>query len=290
MRRWRTTLGWAAAVLVLAGCAEPPTGVDGALTDDWGPLPVARQFRPAEGTCHENTRDTATPDTYAPVPCAEEHTAETFHVGDLGGDTTTVEAARPRAYQECARLATTFAGADWRTGWLAVQTVLPGRDGWAGGARWFRCDLGELDPLDGDLVRHQGSLHRAMVTQDRLVLRCFTPTVTDAQVSEMRPAGCTSSHTAEFAGLWVAPSGAYAELDTTRIEKGCDTTIARFAAVPDDGNLPSRTGWLGFPPSESMWQLGDRSVQCFLWLDGEEMTSSYRRAGPRKLKIHYSGR
>jgi hypothetical protein len=284
MRRW---LG-AALVLAMAGCGEMPTGVDGRLTDDWPALPAARQFRPADHTCHDAVHETTNPDTYAPIPCAGRHVAETFYVGDLTGKVGSA-AARTQAYAECSRQASRFAGADWRTGWLALQTVLPGTDGWAGGARWFRCDLGELDPDGGPVVQRQGSLRRAMVTQSGLVMRCFRPEVADSDVGAMHPAACASAHTAEFAGLWQAPAGAFGSLTSARIEKGCDTVIARFAAVPDDKDLPSRTGWLGFPPGEEMWQLGDHSVQCFLWLNGERMTGSYRRAGPAKLKIHYTG-
>jgi hypothetical protein len=290
MRRWLAVL--ACAALLLTGCARLPAGVDGRLTDDWAPLPAGQQFRPAAATCHAEMRDTATVETYAPVPCSGKHAGETYYVGELAGSVATAgaAAARPWVFAECSRRATAFAGADWRTGWLVVQTVLPGKDGWAGGARWFRCDLGELSPASGDLILRQGSLRRAMITQDQLALRCFNPVVSGPEVSAMRPAACAGRHTAEFAGLWIAPAGDYAKLTTARIEKGCDSVIADFAAIPDDADLTSRTGWLGFPSSETSWLLGDRSVQCFLWLNGEKMTGSYRRAGTGKLKIHYTGR
>jgi len=293
MRRWPALAG---AVLALAtsGCGDLPAGTDGRLTDDWAPLPAARPFRPADHTCHDAVHETTNPDTYAPIPCSGRHVAETFFVGDLTGPAAAAGAgsaeARPRAYAECSRQASRFTGADWHTGWLALQTVLPGPDGWAGGARWFRCDLGEIDPDEGHVMPRQGSLRRAMITRSGLVMRCFNPAVTRSDVGAMHPASCTAAHTAEFAGLWQAPGGDYDALNTARIEKGCDTVIAKFAAVPDDKDLPSRTGWLGFPPGETMWQLGDRSVQCFLWLNGEKMTGSYRDAGPAKLRLHYTGR
>ena len=288
MRRWLALTG-AAVLLILAGCATPPPGTDGALTDDWPALPAARQFRPADHTCHDAVHETTNPDTYAPIPCAGRHIAETFYVGDLPAGLAAAK-SRPRAYAECSRRADTFTGGDWHTGWLGLQTVLPGADAWAGGARWFRCDLGELDPNQGGTIARTGSLRRAMAAPSRLVMRCFKPVVADSEVGAMHPAPCAGAHTAEFAGLWQAPAGAFGKLTTARIEKGCDTVIATFAAVPDDKDLPSRTGWLGFPPGEQMWQLGDHSVQCFLWLNGEPMTGSYRKAGPAKLKIHYTGR
>ena len=33
--------------------------------------------------------------------------------------------ARDEAFAECSKHATTFLGADWRTGWLLLQPVLP---------------------------------------------------------------------------------------------------------------------------------------------------------------------
>jgi putative regulator of septum formation len=287
MRRWPALIG-VAVTLSVAGCTEPPPDTDGALTDDWGRMPVARQFRPADHTCHDAVHETTNPDTYAPIPCAGRHVAETFFVGDLPAQAES-RTARTQAYAACSWRASTFAGADWHTGWLALQTVLPGTDAWAGGARWFRCDLGELDPDRGGTVQRTGTLRRAMVTRGGLVMRCFNPVVADGDVGAMHPAACAATHTAEFAGLWQAPAGAFGNLSTARIEQGCDTVIAKFAAVPADKDLPSRTGWLGFPPGEQMWQLGDHSVQCFLWLNGEKMTGSYRKAGPAKLKIHYIG-
>jgi len=32
---------------------------------------------------------------------------------------------------------------------------------------------------------------------------------------------------------------------------------------------------------------GWHAVRCFLWLNGEPMTGSYRNAGSKKLKIQY---
>ena len=79
-------------------------------------------------------------------------------------------------------------------------------------------------------------------------------------------------------------------LTPAEVEKGCDTVIAGFADVPDDGDISYRVGWLSFPPDNTAWELGDRAVRCFLWNNGETMTGSYRKAGPGKLRIHYTYR
>ena len=77
---------------------------------------------------------------------------------------------------------------------------------------------------------------------------------------------------------------------TDAVEKGCDATIATFAGIPDDDTVTNRVGWLGFPPDDTSWAAGDHAVRCFLWLNGETMTGSYRDAGRAKLKIHYTTR
>jgi hypothetical protein len=98
---------------------------------------------------------------------------------------------------------------------------------------------------------------------------------------------CAKSHTAEFAGLFETTRKSARRLSTDDLADGCETAIATFAALPDDGDLSARVGWLGFPPDDAAWKMGDRAVRCFLWLNGERMKGSYRNAGPDKLKIHY---
>ena len=69
---------------------------------------------------------------------------------------------------------------------------------------------------------------------------------------------------------------------------GCRSVIADFTGVPDDDNVRFRAGWLGFAPTPAEWDLGVRTVQCFLWLQDRPMTGSYRGAGPGKLPINYA--
>ena len=290
MRRWAAAL---ICAFLLTGCAaQRPDGVDGNLTNGWPPLPVAKQFRPASNTCHDKLLETAPADTYSPVPCTQAHMAETIAVGDLTGTAATASSvgARGQAFQECTRQASAFLGADWRTGWLIMQPVLPGKAGWAGGARWYRCDLAETSPVDGALSDRSSSLKGGLRAGSPLRMACADASLAGNQVTEMHPLACSTGHTAEFAGLWLTSFASASSLTSDALEKGCDATIAKFAAIPNNDTVRNRVGWLGFPPDDNSWDAGDHAVRCFLWLNGEKMTGSYRNAGTAKLKIHYASR
>ncbi len=284
MRRWTAALA-GALLLALAGCTELPTGVDGDLTDGWSAPPAAKQFRPALA-CHPDVVEVGAVDDYSPVACGGPHLAETAVIADLpaGG---AVKAQTGRAFRECSARVTNFLGADWRTGWLVLQPVLPSEAAWQGGARWYRCDLVETSPVDGELVRRSGSLKGALSGSGKLRMTCANPKVEGERVTAMRPITCAGKHTSEYAGFFLSKRTAAADLTSAEMQKGCDATIAKFAGIPNDGSVRNRVGWLGFPPDDTSWKLGDRAIRCFMWLNGEQMTGSYQNAGTRKLKIHY---
>ena len=289
MRRWAAMLVCAAVLALAAGCTSLPAGVDGDLTDDWPALPAAQQFRPADHTCHDKLTETVSPRDYAPIPCDEAHVAETVAVGDLpgaGGLKSPADGTGP-AFRECTKQASAFLGADWRTGWLIMQPVLPSSAAWAGGARWYRCDLAESSPVDGAVVDRTTTIKAGLAAGSQLRMTCANPRIQGEQVTEMHPATCSSVHTAEFAGLWPTTARSADELSTGALEKGCDATIAKFAGLADNASVSARVGWLGLPARPTSWRSGDRAIRCFLWLNGEKMTGSYRNAGPAKLKIHY---
>jgi len=243
-------------------------------------MPAAKAFRPAAGTCHADLKSTGNADSYAPIPCSGPHLAETAAVADATTDA--------QAFAECSKRATAFLGGDWRTGWVVMQPVRPTRAATKAGVRWVRCDVVETDPVDGALVRHAGTLKGTLKTGGRLRMTCANPKVEGERVSEMHPVACGSAHTAEFAGLFATARADSSDITEDELGKGCNAAIARFTGLRNDGDLPSRVGWLGFPPDDAAWEMGDRAIRCFLWLDGERMKGSYRNAGPGKLKIHYS--
>ncbi|WP_250007804.1 septum formation family protein [Actinoplanes sp. M2I2] len=284
MRRWAAALA-GALVLALSGCSDLPGGVDGDLTNGWSGPPAARQFRPAAAQCHPNLVERGTLEEYAPVACGGPHLAETAVIADLPDLPAAARAGR--AFRECSERVTPFLGGDWRTGWLVLQPVLPSPEAWRGGARWYRCDLAEASPVDGELVRRTSSLKGSLKGTGKVRMSCANPKIAGERVTEMRPVACATRHTAEFAGIFVSKRASAAGLTPAELEKGCHKVIATFAGLPADSSVRHRVGWLGFPPDDASWQLGDHAIRCFLWLNGEPMTGSYKKAGTRKLKIHY---
>ena len=281
----------AALAMALTGCGGSlPYGIDGNLGDDWREPPAPQSFKPAAQGCFDKMEAAAPLAEYAPFACAERHVAESFFVGDLPAK---VGADRDKAIvaagAECSKRADVFTGAEWRTAALRLQPVLPGPAGWAAGARWYRCDLGQVEPGTDKVVSRTGSLKGALSGPAPLLLRCFDPSVAGSNVSGMKSMPCDGPHHAEFTGLWDAPDVALDKLDDDkRMAEGCRSTIADYTGVPDDNNLQYRAGWLAFAPSRGEWAAGIRSVQCFLWLADEPMRGSYKDAGSGKLPIQYA--
>ena len=293
MRRWWVALVCAVALGVTSACGSLPYGIDGDITDEWTPPAEPQPFRPADTGCFDEVDRTAPLATYAPIDCAERHLAEAFYLGELTGKAAAKDAAQSgaattAAAAECGRRAVTFFGAEHRTGQLRLQPVLPGTAGWAGGARWFRCDAMQVDLNTDRVVSRTGSLRDTLKGRAPMALRCFQADVRGASVGELRAVDCAKKHDAEFAGLWTAPAGDLADLDNTRLGKGCRSTIADWAGVPDNSDTQYRYGYLGFAPTGVEWDNGLRTVQCFLWMEGRTLKGSYRKAGTKKLPINYA--
>ena len=296
MRRWTAAAVCAGAVLLSVGCSLPP-GTDGDVTNGWSRIAAPASFVPAAGTCHEELTRTAPMESYRPVDCTELHVTETVHVGTVRGGPGAADeppadasAEARAAYRDCSDRATAFAGGPWRSGLLSIAVTWPSRPGWAGGARWYRCELTQAELTSGRLVSREGSLAKALTGAAMLKLGCFAPKISGERVTSMDPVACTAKHRAEFAGVWDAPDIAYDALagDEVRTAKGCRTVIARYTGVPDDGNMQYRTGWISYNPTEGEWSQGERGVRCFLWFDDKQVSRSLKGAGPAALPIRYA--
>ncbi|BCB90137.1 septum formation family protein [Phytohabitans suffuscus] len=304
MRRWLGGLvALSALSALLAGCGMP-AGVDGDLVDDWSPAGEPRALVPAADTCrtafnagaslgnrvsvrgHVVDGSVATPE---PSACSASHEVETVHVGTFEGAGEAPPAAGSNAvrtaFADCDAKAKQFVGGDWRGARLQLWVALPPASTWAGGGRWYRCDVGELATIDHDVpTARTASLKGAAGGPSPLRLGCFRPAIVDDLLNTMEAVPCTQPHRAEFVGVWTAPDTRYTDfVDTdTRAHGACRDLVAAYAKLPKDGDLESRVGTIYYSPSEEQWADGNRGVQCFLWND-RDLRRSVKGAGPSAL-------
>jgi hypothetical protein len=135
-----------AALAVLALVASLALSACG----DTNAAPAADKEPPTLGACRVLTpSDVAKASNSSPVvECSEEHTAETFAVGDLPEEFDDVEYDDADlgawAYRTCSKEFKEFLGADDS---LVMRTVVswawfrPTEDAWDADARWYRCDV-----------------------------------------------------------------------------------------------------------------------------------------------------
>ncbi|WP_430781320.1 septum formation family protein [Actinoplanes sp. G11-F43] len=298
--RWAMTAA-TAALLAVAGCGNS-NDVDGDLTNDWGAMAPATGFVPVAETCHLSNFAVSGPRaTYEEVDCAVAHRTETVFVGEHTAPA--AEAAEPptgaaagarAAYRICDERTTQFVGGPWRDARLWIGVTHPSPAAWTGGARWFRCEVVELDSIedDGALLQRAGSLRGALLAAGNpLALGCYAITLDSAgAIATMPPADCATKHNAEYAGVWEAPAkAAYPKGDVAweRFHAGCRERVAGFAGVPNDADLQYRTGVVSLPGNADVWAQGDHSVRCYLWLDKAELTGSLKGKGTKALPVQY---
>lgn len=283
--------------VLLSGCGNPG-GVDGALTDEWAPVAEPKPFIPPASACYQaGYTEFATLDGFDPVECAEKHRAETIHLGtfadadaELKAPPARGSAALRRAYAECDKQAKTFLGADFRYGRLWLGVVVPSAAGWSGGTRWFRCDLFEVANVEDfdDAVDREGSLKGALTAATApLRLGCYqTSAASSGAIEKMAAIACTKQHNSEFVGVYTAPQKmAYPDKDSEwqRLHTGCRAVVAAYAKVPNDEDLPFRTGTVVVPNLEDDWNAGNHGVRCYLYLKDAKFTRSMKGAGDKGL-------
>ncbi|MEV0157113.1 septum formation family protein [Micromonospora sp. NPDC050686] len=292
MRRWLALVLAGTVTALLGGCVRPHQA-DGDLTDDWPALHPPALFVPATDACLPRMSSVVQAASYETVDCARSHLAEAVHVGSFTGPVARAaqrpepgSAALRTARAECDQRAREVLGGDWHAARLTLTMALPTLAAWAAGARWFRCDLSETDSIDNTRpVNRAGSLRGAMVGDSPLTHRCFDPKLIDDNLNYMAPVLCSEPHRAEFVGVYLErdmPWAAFLRIDQ-QVHRRCMALIARFAAVPDNSDLPYRAGSIFYPPSQREWEEGDRGIRCFLWSDDRKLTRSMKGAGPEGL-------
>jgi hypothetical protein len=280
-----------ATLLATSACGALPAGADGDLTNQWAAMAEPKSWRPGEAQCSENFRDVSYRSSYRPVACDQSHTYETVAVGDFTGDaaarTTSPSAGSAdlrAAWADCDKKVTAFIGGEWRNGALWFGLSVPSPAAWEGGARWYRCELSALDGQYGDPVQRTASLRDEFTRESALRFGCFQ------YGTELVPIACNKGHNAEFVGVWNAGNTPFSSLNgmKTKIARECRGVIARFAKVPNDGNISYRSGVVWNWPAKADWEAGDHGVRCHVWLDKKKITKSLRNAGTKGLPINYA--
>lgn len=304
MRHPDTRLSMAAvlsAVLLIAGGCGMPGGVDGDLTNGWAAMAAATGFEPVAGTCHGANYDpVGARATYDEIDCTLPHRTETVYVGTYpapaaDSDEPPIDgsAGAKAAYQACDEKTSTYVGGPWRNARLWIGVTHPTDAAWAGGARWFRCEVLQLASVEDDagLVERSGTLQGALANgASDLLLGCYAVTVDgNGKIGTMPAVPCTGKHNAEFVGVWTAKNLDYPSNDAgwAKFHDGCRGLIATYAGVPNDKDLQFRTGVVSLPGDEAVWQLGDYGVRCYLWLDGVELTAPVKGKGVKSLPVQY---
>ncbi|BCJ67899.1 septum formation family protein [Polymorphospora rubra] len=279
----------AGLILAVAGCGNP-AGVDGLLTDDWAAFPEPVAVVPVAGQCHESTSGIRVRvSDHHPIDCANSQRVETIHVGTFEhADSVPPEGGQTMraAFTECDQKARDWVGGDWRTARLRLMVRTPTETAWAGGARWFRCDLSEARAVYATLeVPRKGSLKNALTAEPQLLHQCFKVNLsTDETVMSIVAVTCDRPHEAEFVGIHTAKQVTYEAFleDFDDHHAACLRLVAAYAQVPVDSNLEYRARTLVYGPDEADWTAGDRGVRCLAWLP-DRLTRSVRGGGTSAL-------
>jgi hypothetical protein len=285
-----------AAVLSAGGCAGRPPGVDGDLTNNWSDLPPATLPVPAAPACYPDPGLGKLPPA---VDCGVSHSVETVKVGGFTGADAAKDlppavggAAQQAAYADCARAARDYVGGDWRDGRLALDVVFPTAGQWDAEGRWYRCDLAELRHLDSDdRSARDGSLKGALAGAGPLALTCLNVTGTGGAIETMASVPCSDPHNGEYAGLAELTGDAYPATGSDREKAqldGCRRVVAGYTGVPNDDKFRYRVGQIAYGFGKPAWDLGNRGVRCYLWMNGKTYTRSLKGAGPSGLPINFA--
>jgi hypothetical protein len=277
--------------LMLGGCGS--AGGPGGSAHSAHPSASQSARAPEAGACYLTVITVSYPFSDQPMDCAKAHRAETVSVGIFTGAyaerVTPPPAGSPAvrwAFRACDTAAKRFVGGDWRGARLSIQVVVPSPAGWTDGSRWYRCDIFELDAVDGgtaknhpldNAIQRTGSLRGAITRRLPLVYTCFNRD----EWENLWPVACGKSHRFEYVGVWTAPDIRYDDADQDRnlLVDRCRSVITRYVGKPKKTNADIVPGVTYRLPSPEAWERGDHGVRCFLWSDDGALTRSVKGAG-----------
>jgi hypothetical protein len=280
MRRIAVAIIAIGSVLALSACSLPP-GVDGNLVDDWTSIAAPLPAMPIVGDCYGSSDSDMLGNP--PVACTSEHVAEVAYIGAFAGADASRVTVPPAgsttlrsAYAKCQAPVKTFLGADWHSGLLQLDLVIPDAEGWTGGARWFRCDVALLSTPDGETIASNTSLKGSLAPgkNTAATLQCVLWTDHKTYITDIHKSSCAKPFNGEYAGFFTAPDTSWpstAKKRSTLTGDGCADVVARylgFNSVDDENQFD--VGSVNMPFDEDRWDGGDRTVRCFAAADTKD--------------------
>src|SRR5439155_26359728 len=120
---------------------------------------------PAASACYDKEYAATWYVSFEAVPWDQSHQSETAFVGTFTGADAQRSSppnadnpARKAAYLDCVKKANDFLGRDWHTAYVWLGLVMPSTAAWAGGARWYRCDLLKTNDVEHSTASSSGSV------------------------------------------------------------------------------------------------------------------------------------
>jgi hypothetical protein len=272
---------------LLAGCTpEVPSSLDGNLVDEWSdPLPV-KGYTPVAGPCYP----AAYPFPHAgdtKVDCAEKHVTQTLYVGQFTTETEPTAKEMAAAYADCNEQVNRVLRRSWMDGLVKLYVAVPTTYGWAGGARFYRCDLIHVG-ADGMLrnIERAGDLMAGFPAGS--LFGCATAKDTaDNTIDVGAEVPCSQRHNVEYAGSVMMPPGmAYPKTDSQwdPVHRQCDAKRAAFLGV-SVSNV-RRYGSFAWSTTSEFWDAGQHGMRCFLYFGSKSMVGSAKGTGGKGVPTY----
>ena len=275
MRRFGAVVAVVAAVAVLSGCTGGlPSGVDGDLTNGWPAMPAPKVAVPTVGVCYDKAATNGVwCGDFVTQDCLRPHAVETVFVGNFTGpdaDRSNPPSiggqARAAAYAQCRKGAVDYLGDDYHLGMLRLTLVMSSPAAWAGGARWYRCDITRFtDALADTVDLGGGSVKDGPRGAHTMALTCYNDTAQDNQSVQEHAITCDQPHNAELAGMFTAPDISWPSDEKAREDlafKGCEPVVAGYLGFAGGHDNSTYLGYAISFFDEGQWTLGDRTIRC----------------------------
>jgi hypothetical protein len=284
MRRW-FAVAVVGAVLALSACTSLPHGVDGNLVNGWQLANDPQARTPVVGDCYDDFAQNLL--EAAKVDCAAGHYIEVTYVGQFtGGASSSVSPpadaspAMSAAYAQCAAPTSTYLGGDWHASMLSLSMTVPDTSAWAGGQRWFRCDVLHMESPDGGSILAHDSVEGVLAKPGPLTLTCVTWQDHKTYINNVQAGTCGRPFEGEYAGFTVLGAQPFPKSFKAwekPLSAKCESVVAHYLGLSTTYDTNQTVGWVWLWPSEDQWNVGDRSVRCF--------AASYTKSGKFTARV-----